>query len=218
MPNMILMLAGLVTSVGILVAGTAIPGAQSGSKLYSVNNAVGTNGVQFISDAPMEKITGTADGVAGSFALDAANLEVTTGRIEVQVVSMKTANSKRDGHMYSKMWLNASAHPLITFDVKSLTDVNIVSKDGRNIITAIAIGTFTCHGVTKPSSADIALTYIQASPETQKRAGGNLVMIEARFVVALADHQIIGQAEIIGKSVGDSIAVRAQLFANSLDK
>ncbi|MCX6140311.1 MAG: YceI family protein [Candidatus Kapabacteria bacterium] len=200
---------------GHLLAGTGIAGAQSGAKKYTLNNAVGKNGIEFISDAPMEKITGTAEGVGGSFAFDASNIEATNGRIEVQVLSMKTANSKRDGHMYGESWLDAAKFATIAFDVKSLKDVKVVTKDGKSVVTATAIGSFTCHGVSKPSIAGITITYIAESPETQKRASGNLVMIEANFTVALAEHQITGKAGMVGKDVGETIDIKAKLFANS---
>jgi len=215
MRNIVATLALLVVISAVLTAGTGISGAQAGAKKYSMNNAVGKSGVEFVSEAPMEKITGTADGVSGSFTLDPSNLEATTGRIEVQVTSMKTANSKRDSHMYSEMWLDADAHPTVAFDVKSLKDVKVVIKDGKSIVTATAIGVFTCHGVAKPSIANVVITYIPASAETAKRATGNLVMIDTKFVVALADHQIAGKAGIIGKSVGETIAIEAKLLANS---
>jgi len=205
----------LVTATSLLTAGTGIPGAPAGAKKYNLNNSVGKNGVEFVSDAPAEKINGTADGVIGTFTLDASNLEATTGRIEVKVETMKTANSKRDEHMYSDVWLDAAKFPSIMFDVKSLKDVKVTTKDGKSVITATAVGTFTCHGVTKPATAPITLTYLPESAETKKRASGNLVMIDTSFMVALADHNVTGKAGVVGKSVGQTIAVTAKLFANS---
>ncbi len=207
-------LAAYVAVVTISTA-TSIPGAAGGAKRYALNNAVGKNAIEFISDAPMEKITGTSDGVDGSFTLDAANLEATSGNITVKVLTMKTANSKRDEHMYDAMWLDASKYPTISFDVKSLKDVKVATKDGRSVVTATAVGTFTCHGVTKASSASITITYLPESAETKKRASGNLAMIEASFTVGLADHNITGKAGVVGKSVGETIAVTAKLFSNS---
>ena len=194
---------------------TSIPGAAAGAKKYTLNNSVGKNAIEFVSDAPMEKINGTSDGVDGSFMLDAANLEATTGKITVKVMTMKTANSKRDEHMYDAMWLDAGTYPTIGFDVKSLKDVKVTTKDGRSVVTATAVGSFTCHGVTKPSTANVTITYLPESAETKKRASGNLAMIEASFTVALAEHNITGKAGVVGKSVGETIAVTAKLFSNS---
>ena len=198
-----------------LAMATSIPGATPGVKKYTLNNAVGKNAIEFVSDAPMEKINGNADGLDGSFNLDASNLEATTGTISVKVMTMKTANSKRDEHMYDAMWLDAAKYPTISFDVKSLKDVKVTTKDGRSVVTATAVGSFTCHGVTKQSTASITITYLPESAETKKRASGNLAMIEASFKVALADHNITGKAGVVGKSVGETIAVTAKLFSNS---
>lgn len=210
----ILMLA-LTFTATISLCATGIPGVQGGSKKFSLNNNVGKNNIEFISDAPAETINGTSEGVTGSFTLDAANLEATTGTIDVAVMSMKTANSKRDEHMYDAMWLDASKYPTITFAVKSLKDVKVTTKDGRNVVTAKAVGTFTCHGVAVNSTADVTITYLPESADTKKRASGNLAMIEANFNVKLADHGIKGKAGVVGKSVGETIAVKAKLFSNS---
>lgn len=214
MRNAMLTLAAFFAAATISSA-TSIPGAAAGAKKYTLNNAVGKNAIEFVSDAPMEKMTGNSDGVEGSFMLDAANLEATTGAINVKVLTMKTANSKRDEHMYDAMWLDAGKYPTITFDVKSLKDVKVTSKDGRSIVTATAVGSFTCHGVTKASTASVTITYLPESAETKKRASGNLAMIEASFSVSLADHSITGKAGVVGRSVGETIAVTAKLFSNS---
>lgn len=205
----------LMFAAAMSVYATGIPGVQGGSKKFILNNSVGKNNIEFVSDAPAETINGTSDGVTGSFALDAANLEATSGTIEVAVSSMKTANSKRDEHMYDAMWLDAAKYPSITFTVKSLKDVKVSTKDGRNVVTAKAVGSFLCHGVAVTSTADIIITYLPESSETKKRASGNLAMIEATFNVKLADHGIKGKAGVVGKSVGETIAVKAKLFSNS---
>lgn len=194
---------------------TGIPGVQGGAKKFSLNNNVGKNEIEFVSDAPAEKMTGTSDGVSGAFTLDAANLEAANGTIEVAVTSMKTANSKRDEHMYDAMWLDATKYPTITFNVKSLKDVKVSTSGGRNVVTATAVGSFNCHGVSVNSTAAVTITYLPESAETKKRASGNLAMIEAAFNVSLADHGIKGKAGVVGKSIGEQIAIKAKLFANS---
>jgi polyisoprenoid-binding protein YceI len=210
-----LVATALTFTAALSVYATGIPGVQGGGKKFNLNNGVGKNNIEFVSDAPAETINGTSEGVTGTFSLDAANLEATTGIIEVSVLSMKTANSKRDEHMYDAMWLDAAKYPTITFAVKSLKDVKVTTKDGRNVVTAKAVGSFSCHGVAVNSGADITITYLPESAETKKRASGNLAMIEATFNVKLADHGIKGKAGVVGKSVGETIAVKAKLFANS---
>ncbi|MCU0330500.1 MAG: YceI family protein [Candidatus Kapabacteria bacterium] len=209
-----LVLAGL-TSASIAFAGTGFSGAQGGSKSYKLNNSVGKNAITFLSKAPAEDINGTADGVSGTFALDAANLEATKGKIEVAVKTMKTANSKRDEHMYSEVWLDEANHPKITFDIQSLKDVKVTNDGGRNVATATAVGTFSLHGVTKQITAPVMITFIPESAETKKRASGNLVQVKTNFTVPLKDYNVKGKEGVVGKSVGETISVQAELFANS---
>jgi polyisoprenoid-binding protein YceI len=198
-----------------LTAGTALPGVAAGAKTYTLNNAVGKNAIVFLSEAPVEKINGTADGVTGSFVLNAANVEATTGTIEVAVKTMKTANSKRDEHMYSAMWLDEASFPKIVFTVTSLRDVKVSSANGRVSVSAMAVGTFSMHGETKELVTPITLQYVVESDETKKRAPGPLVMISTTFDVALKDYKVKGKDGVVGKSVGEVIKVQASLFANS---
>jgi polyisoprenoid-binding protein YceI len=196
-------------------AGTSISGVKAGNRSFTVNNAVGSNLVKFLSDAPGEKINGTADGVTGNFTIDPSNLEATKGAITVQVMSMKTSIEKRDEHMYSETWLDAAKYPTISYAITGLKNVKVQTKDGRSSVTAIATGTFTCHGVTKPLEAPITFTYVTESAETKKRAKGDLVMVNAQFTVALKDHNITGKAGIVGSKVGEVIQIDAALYANS---
>lgn len=209
----ILLAFALATST--LLAGTGFNGISGSTKTYTLNDKVGANALTFDSDAPMEKIHGTADGVTGSFKLDPTDLEKTTGSISVPVRNMKTAITKRDDHMYSKNWLDADSYPTITYTVDALKNVKATTRDGRNVATATAVGTFTCHGVTKPLEAKITITFVPESAETKKRASGNLVMVNAQFKVALANYGITGMGNIVGTKVGEEIAIDANLFANS---
>jgi len=210
-------------SIGLVVlftvvsamAGTGYPNVKGSSEVYNLNDAVGKNALTFDSDAPLEKIHGTADGITGTFRLDPTNLELTKGEIIVPVRSMKTAITKRDEHMYGAKWLDADKYPNITFVFKSLKDVKATLKDGRYVASGKAVGTFMCHGVSKPLIADVTITYVPQNDETKKRASGNFVMVTADFSVALADYNITGTGDIVGTKVGKEIKIQANLFANS---
>jgi len=205
----------MVLAVSTMFAGTGFQGQPGGAKKYSLNAAVGKSVANFLSDAPTEKITGTAEGVSGSFTLDASNLEATKGKIDVAVRTMTTAMSKRDEHMYSATWLGADEFPTITFTLESLKDVRAAMAEGRYQAKAMATGQFTMHGVTKPINAEVTVTFLPASAETAKRASGNLVLVNARFVVSLKEFNITGKSGVVGKSVGETIAIDVNLYANS---
>lgn len=209
----ILGLATLFCSVTMMATG--FPDAKSGQETFKVNNAVGKNNIIFLSDAPLEKIKGTADEVSGEFKMDPVQLEATTGRIVVNVDAMSTAISKRDQHMRSEDWLGAEKYPTIVFDIKSLSNIVAENRDGRRMAVAKAHGTFTLHGVTKPLTADVTLTYLPESNDTKKRASGDFVSIKANFTVTLKDYNVVGRAGLVGSKVGEVITVEANLFANS---
>ena len=202
-------------SSGALLAGNGFLGVSGGSQKFTLNDDIGSNKIKFLSEAPMETIHGTADGMWGSFVFDPANLEATKGEVSLKVLSMKTASSKRDIHMYSGSWLDAENFPTVTFTIKRLYDVQTQLVDGRHQAAAKAEGTFTIHGVTKTMTANVNITYLPASSETKQRASGDLAMITATFTVSLADFNIEGTNGIVGKSVGTQIKVEAKVFANS---
>lgn len=214
MRSMLLTAVALIATT-VMTAGTSIPGVKPGVRKFTINNSVGKNAIQFVSDAPMEKINGTADGVSGSFQLDPGNLEAAKGKVEVKVMSMKTAMAKRDEHMYSEAWLDEAKHPNITFELQSLKDVTVSTNGKQPTVIANAIGTFTLHGVTKPFSAPIVLTYVKETAESKKRAGGDLVAFRASFEIYLKDFNIAGKAGIVGSKVGEKISVTCDFFANS---
>lgn len=182
--------------------------SASGNKTVKLSDKVGKNQFTWVSDAPLEKIKGTATGISGSFSIDPANLSGIRGTISATVSTMKTGNSTRDKHLQGSDWLDASKFPKISF---SITSVNNVKVNG-NSMTATAVGNFTMHGVTKQISIPFSLTYLDESAKTKKRAPGDLVMIEATFNVSLADFQVKGKDGIVGSKVGESIAVTAKLF------
>ncbi len=190
----------------------------SGKRYVKLNNAVRTNELTFVSNAPLEKIEGSASGIAGGFMIDPANLEATAGTITVTTSSMQTGMSKRDGHMLSEEWLDAEHHPSITYVVRELRNISVVQTDGaKATIKATAVGEFTMHGVTKSMEASVTITYVRASDATKARASGDLVMLDARFTVPWSDFGVKGRKSFNDK-VSQSIEIHASLFGNTGDK
>lgn len=202
----------VITSVNRLWAGTGLNNGVSGQKSITVTNKVGENLVKFLSDAPLEKISGTAKGVSGKFTLDPNNLEATTGTISVEVLSMKSGVSKRDEHMYNPDWLDAAQFPSITFQILKLESIKVSNENGIVNVSATAVGKFTLHGVTKEIKIPITLKYVKESEATKKRAAGDLVMVNANFNVALKDFNVKGKSGIVGSKVGETIQLDAALF------
>lgn len=192
----------------------------SGEKNFILNDKVGSNELKFISNAPLEDITGKVDPktITSSFKMNPSNVEETSGEVRFKVEGMQTGISRRDKHLQSKDWLDAKSYPEIVFKLNKLDKVSIISNDatqGRTIINGNAIGTFSMHGKTKDISVPIKLTYLRESEATRKRASGDLVFVEGSFELALRDFDVKGTSGIIGSKVGEVIKVNFQLFYSS---
>jgi len=189
----------------------ALSVSASGTKKVTINDAVGKNQFTWISEAPLEKIKGTAEGISGSLTLDPKNLSTIRGTISAKVATMKSGNATRDGHLQSAQWLDAGKYPTITFTITSVSNVKV----SGNTATGTANGNFTMHGVTKSMAIPFKLTYIDESAKTRQRAPGDLVSITANFDVALASYNVAGAKGVVGSKVGEKIDVTAQLFGSA---
>lgn len=205
-------------AVVLLLAALAIPASAqrlvveaSGQKRVTLSNRVGANQFNWISDAPLEKIDGTAEGVAGTITLDPKNLATLRGTVSAQVGTMKSGNKVRDGHLRGADWLDAARYPAISFTIASVSGIKVTG----NSATGNATGTFTMHGVNKQMTIPFKLTYVDASDKTRERAPGDLVMISAEFNLALRDFNVAGARGLVGSKVGETIKVKAQLFGST---
>ena len=206
----------VVAGVFALIAGASLE-AQSlrvsakGAKRVTLSDKVGRNQFVWESDAPMEKIKGTAEGVSGSLTIDPSNISSIRGTISAQVKTMKSGNATRDEHLKGGQWLDAAKHPTISFTIASVSGVKVTG----NKATGTANGTFSMHGVSKQMSLPFTVTYLDESAATKKKAPGDLVMITADISVSLKDFKVTGAQGIVGSKVGETIKVRAQLYGST---
>ena len=188
--------------------------SSGGEKLLTLNDHVNKNQFIWTSDAPLESIRGSSEGVAGTLTIDPQDLSKIRGTITTQVATMKTGNDTRDNHLHSSEWLDAARYPLISFTITSVSNV----QTSGNKASGMATGNFTMHGVTKRISIPFSLTYLTANAATAQRAPGDLVMISATFDISLSDFNVAGTEGVVGSKVGNSIKVTAQLFGNALPR
>lgn len=189
----------------------------SGEKNFEVNYKVSQPQVLFISNAPLEDIKGSVrmESISSAITLDPSNLEKTNGNVSIEVKGMETGIQKRNGHLYSKNWLDAESYPNIIFKLQKLSNVKIENTDaskGRSTASAIANGTITIHGKTKNINVKVSLTYIKESEESRKRAPGDFLSVTGKFDVALKEFDITGAQGIVGSKVGEVINIELSLF------
>ena len=163
----------------------------------------GKSRVRFVSDAPLETMTGKSSKVTGSVSVDATDITKTKGSFKVPVVSLRTDNELRDEHLQGDGWLDAKKNPNIHFEI---TEV-VLGKKGsaelkKNKDTKVQVkGKFTAHGVTKPVVANGTVKWFDGS-----------LHIKAKFTATLEDHDI-SVPSIVRLKVANDIAVSVNLRA-----
>jgi polyisoprenoid-binding protein YceI len=146
------------------------------------------NNVVFQLDAPLEAINGTANGITGTVTVDPENPAKTKGRIVVATDSLTVPNSVMRGHMLGKKWLDAKAHPKITFDIKSISAV----KKSKTTGSAQVTGTFTLHGVSKEITVEARVTHLpdKLGERSGGKMEGDLLVIRSKFTINRSDYKI----------------------------
>ncbi len=207
-------IAGFLLTSASVASAQGFGGVTSGTRSVTMNDKVNKNQFVWVSDAPLESIKGSSEGVSGTLTLDPANLSTIRGTILTQTATMKTGNETRDHHLKSGDWLDVYHYPSISFAIASVSNVQV----SGNSATGTATGSFTMHGVSKTLSIPFKITYVPENAKTRERAPGDLVMISSEFNVSLRDYNIAGEQGMIGNKVGETIKVTAQLFGNTGNK
>lgn len=200
----------IIKTLILLLAAVSISFAQgfkvkaSGEQTFNFEDK--RNQVKFFSTTPLEDITGISNDVKGKVTLNVADVKSMKGSITISVASIKTAIDLRDEHLRSENWLDATNYPEITFAIKKVGDVKVAAD---NKLEAKVTGDFTVHGVTKETTADVTLTYLDASEQTKQFAPGDLLGVQAKFNIALSDYGV--ENMIVGQKVADEIEITATL-------
>jgi polyisoprenoid-binding protein YceI len=177
--------------------------ASAQARPYKVDEA--GSKVQFVSDAPLEKFTGSSTKLSGEIKLDPAKASDAKGEIKVKMNSFKTGIELRDEHFQSENWLDAKKFPEAKFVITKITGVPAL-KPGE-LADATVIGKFTLHGVTKDvtATAKVRLSPGEGGkPETLR--------IQATFKVKLEDHKV-SIPSIVALKVSPEIQVNVDLSA-----
>jgi polyisoprenoid-binding protein YceI len=147
----------------------------------NVNNAV------FKLDAPLESVNGSANGISGTVSFDPENPGATTGKIVIASESLTVANPMQKEHLHSANWLDVAKYPEISFEAKTLANVNTTG----DTTTADVTGTFTLHGVSKEITAPVKFTYLKGRlGDRVPHMTGDLLVIRANFSINREDFNI----------------------------
>ncbi len=171
-----------------LLALTSISSAAfAGPIHFDFKDPKGVNNAVFKLDAPLEAITGSANGISGMVMFDPANPAATTGKLVVDAKTLLVPNSMMKDHLHSEMWLDTAKHGAITFEAKSLKNV----KTSGDNTTAEVTGPLTIKGVTKEISAPVKFSYLKGKlGQRVPNLKGDLLVIRSTFTIKRSDFGI----------------------------
>jgi polyisoprenoid-binding protein YceI len=155
--------------------------------------------VQFVSDAPLEKITGVGHAVTGDVELDPSAVQATKGKLELEVASIRTNIDLRDEHLRSPSWLDAAKYPKIKFEIKKVSGATVLVPNHAAELEIL--GKLSMHGVTRDEAARATVRWIP----------GEAVRVQAQFKVNLTNYKISVPA-LVRLKVSDEIALNVQLL------
>ena len=154
---------------------------------FDFKDPKGVNNVVFKTDAPLESINGTANGISGTVTFDPENPGATTGKIVVAASSLHVGNPTMKEHLHGDMWMSVAKFPELTFELAGLKNV----KTEANVTTADATGKLTIKGMTKEITTPVKLTYLKDKLQ-QRMPGkkGDLLVVRSNFAIKRADFGI----------------------------
>ena len=156
------------------------------------------NRVQFVSDAPLEKITGVGKGLTGHVELDPHAVALTRGKLELEVASIRTNESLRDEHLKGTDWLDAAKYPKVTFEIKKVGGVDTLEPD--KTVNVKVLGRLTMHGVSRDEVAKAKVRWTK----------GKAIRVTAQFSVNLTNYKV-SVPSLVRLKVSDEITLNVVL-------
>ena len=190
-------------AVALFVLSTSTAIAGDAILDWSVDDS--RSSIRFVSDAPMEKIVGTSEQLEGSLRWNQQDPKQSTATIRFRVDSMRTGNSTRDRHLTESDWLDADNNPYVTFELESLDELTVARSDNRIDYRGTATGTVELNGVTNEQQAQVNIAVL---PER------GIARIEPELEFRLADHDVKGASGVVGREVGEVIAVDGLIYTS----
>ncbi len=99
---------------------------------------------------------GTTNAIVGTVSLDASGIPMACSRIDVDLRTLKSDESRRDNYLYGNT-LQTEQFPLATFVLTSVEGMGAALVEGEEA-TVTLIGDLTLHGVTKLVAWDMTVT------------------------------------------------------------
>ncbi len=156
------------------------------------------SGVHFqIRHLMISTVRGSFTGLKGTIVHDPENPSSTTVEAEVHVDSITTNDEKRDGHLKSPDFFDASQYPVMTYK-----STEVKKGSGSSYIVT---GDLTLHGVTKPVVLDVE----EVTEETKDPWGNTRLGATAKGKLKRSDFGLVWNAamETGGVMLGDEVKI-----------
>jgi polyisoprenoid-binding protein YceI len=164
--------------------------------------------VQFVSEAPLERFTGTSSGVSGEVRVDPSAPADARGAIFVAVKSIRTGIELRDEHLASDTWLDAARHPNIVFELTGVTFASDLTPNA--VVEPTVRGQLKVHGVAREVVTTARVRYVPASAPGERET----LRVQASFVVHLKDHAV-SIPSIVALKVSPDLRINVDLRASA---
>lgn len=223
----------LATIAGSAAGDTLPPRAASGKSLkvaegdtkkgtvyYTLESTSKRPSVKFTSEALNETFDGFATDIAGyAIAGPSDNPAKLAGGVwRLGVKNLNTKNDTRNGHLQGAEWLDATAHPDITFELTDVTDVKLTKEMPANTpgnpktYSATLKGNMTIKGksneVTIPNTT---MTFIAGNEMTGKSVKGDIIALNCKYEIKLADYGVTNPVITDRKKVAEVIKISQEL-------
>lgn len=169
---------------------------------FDFKDPKGVNNATFKLDAPLESISGSANGVSGTVTFDPDKPGEFKGKIVVSAPTLHVGNPMMQQHLQSDKWMDVAKFPEITFETVSIAN----AKTEGTVTTADVTGKMTIKGISKEVTAPVKLNYLKGKLKDRFPAKeGDLLVLRSEFTIKRSDFGLMpGQME---DKVAESIAL-----------
>lgn len=179
-------------AIAAVVTTCTIASVLGHPKDFDFKDPKGVNNATFKLDAPLETITGSANGVSGMLTVNPEDPEATTGKIIIDAKSLHVENPVMKEHLHGKEWIDSAAHGEISFTVTGLKNL----KQSGDVVEATVEGDFQLKGVKKTISAPAKITFLpdKLADRTNGKMKGDLLVVRSSFKIKRSDFKINTEA------------------------
>jgi len=210
----------------------------AGARAFAI---AGANKATFLIDAPLEKIKGETTKARGTLQVTPKSLSATRGQVEIDLETLKTEtfdevekNATQTEHAHNWLELGPDVdakqraeNQWVRFTIREVTKVGVddlsAAKEeaGKRVVEVTAAGDLWLHGVSKPKTARLSVTF-EGPPEAP-----TAIRIKTLdpIPISLKEHDVKprdvagkllqGALEKVGEKIDDKVQISIDVTAKA---